>query len=120
MGLLSDIQQDIQDITSNADEFGVEMTISNGTDSITVVGLHAKRHLMDDTDGNNISTRKSYVSFSESLMTGYPVRINNVVSMIGHTVTVPDSTGTRYTYVINQSYPDETVGLIVCILGNMA
>jgi hypothetical protein len=119
MGILDDIREDIQDITSNSDEFGVEMTFSNGVVSKTVTGLHAKRHLINPEDGNDVNTKHSYVSVSEASFEDYPVRSGGMVAMIGHTVTVADSTGTEYTYKVRETLPDETVGLIVFRLGSI-
>ena len=49
----------------------------------------------------------------------YPVRnTKDQVDLEDHRVTVKDSTGFDQMYVIDQSWPDETLGNIVCILSD--
>lgn len=138
MGLLDRARQDAQRITANLNGFAVVMTfIVPGTNGLavydetydesydgqltqkTINGLHSKHHMQLDTQGQRENGKNAHVSFSESLMTGYPIRdASGEVNMARHKVRVVDSTGTAITYVINQWYPDETLGLIVCILGD--
>lgn len=122
MNLTDAIQRDIKLITSNDKEFGRSMTFvaPNGT-TATIVGLHSKHTLSQDTEGNRINHKNSHVSFSEDLLTAlsYPTRnAAGEFTMIGHKVTVIDSTGLSPTYRIMENYPDETVGLMVCILND--
>jgi hypothetical protein len=42
------------------------------------------------------------------------------VALQGHKVAVADSTGVVKNYVVREQYPDETIGLIVLILGTYA
>lgn len=121
MSLLEQIRADIKDIISNEDEFGVSITLVSSTVTKTVVGLHTKHHLGIDTDGNMVNTKNAHIAISESNLTGYPVRnAKGEVSMRGHLVLCKDSTGVEKTYKIEQTFPDETVGLIVIILGDYA
>jgi hypothetical protein len=49
----------------------------------------------------------------------YPVRSSSgIVNLAGHKVTVADSTGASVTYVVREWMPDETIGLILMILGD--
>jgi hypothetical protein len=120
MGLIELIQRDIKAITSNGSDFGVSMTfVSPLSVTATINGLHSKHTLSQDTEGNRANINNAHVSFSESSLTalGYPTRNNrDEFDMIGHMVTVADSTGEDITYKISENYPDETVGLMVCIL----
>jgi hypothetical protein len=124
MGLMDQAKADIKQITSNAEEFGKEITLTAPDDSVaTVIGLHTKHHLGVDTDGNRINTKNAHISVSESLLTdqSYPVRgSDGEVSLKNHKVSVSDSTGTFCTYRIKETYPNESTGLIVCILSDYA
>jgi hypothetical protein len=122
MGLREQAKADIAAITSNLDEWGCLLKFDDTKGNLaTIGGLHTKHHLGVDSDGNRTNSKNSHCSFSEQFMIplGYPVRNEKKeVAMIGHLVTVADSSGTEWTYVITESYPDETIGLIVCILGD--
>jgi len=123
MGILEIAKNDIKGITSDKDTgFGVEQTFEapNGKIAI-VVGLHTKHHLSVDLEGNNVNGKNTHSSIHEQLLidAGYPVRnTDGEVDFKGHKVTAPDSNGNQITYVINEWFPDESVGLIVCILGD--
>ena len=123
MGLVAQAQADIKEITSNPDDFGVEITlIAPTSETAVIIGLHTKHHLGIDTDGLPVNSKKAYVSFSENTLiaanASYPIRnTNGEVELKNHRVKVKDSTGTLCQYVIREWFPDEEVGLIVCILG---
>jgi hypothetical protein len=120
MSLINQAKADIEAITSNLSEFGVEMTLTAPTsETATITGLHTKHHLGITTDGDMVSTKKAHVSFSEKFLTdlNYPVRDENgEVNLTNHTVAVKDSTGNVCNYFFKQWFPDETIGLIACIL----
>lgn len=120
MGLLEMARQDLKDITSNLNDFSVPATfVAPGGETITINVLHTKHHLKIDTDGNPVNSKNAHISFSESNMIGYTVRnVSGEVNLKGHRVTVKDSTGVDKQYMIRQWFPDETLGLIVCILGD--
>lgn len=120
MSLLDQAKADIQQITSNIDEFAREIIfVAPTSETVTINGLHTKHHLGVDNEGNMVNSKNAHLSFSEKLLTdeGYPVRINGEVNLKGHKVTVVDSTGNPCTYVIRQWFPNESIGLITCILG---
>ena len=120
MGLLDDIREDIRDITTSEESGGVELTLEAPTGEIAVIfGYHSKHHLgVDPETGKQVNTKNAHCSFSEIVLTelAYPVRVNGEVSLKGHKVTAKDSSGIDYQYIIREWFPDETVGLIVCIL----
>ena len=122
MGLREQAKADIAAITSNLDEWGWVLKFDDKNGNLaTINGLHTKHHLGVDTDGNRVNSKNTHCSFSEQFLTvrGYPVRNEKKeVAMIGHLVTAVDSAGIEWTYVITENYPDEKVGLIVCILGD--
>ena len=122
MSLINQIQKDILSITTNSTEFGVAINLEAPTaETIDIIGLHTKHHLGIDTDGNQVNTKNAHISFSEDAFidSGYPIRnLNGEVSLKNHIVTAKDSTGNNKKYIIREWFPDETIGLIVCILGD--
>lgn len=122
MSILDLAKADIEHITGSADDAGVELTFTApapGNESIVINGIHSKHHMAYDNDGKPVNSRNAHVSFAESLMVGYPVRDGSgEVNLKDHRVSVKDSTGVAKTYVIREWFPDETVGLITCILGD--
>lgn len=124
MGLMAIIKQDIQDITSNINEFGVAITFTNpdNSQSIEVVGT-ASNHFMqfDFESGKNVNSQNTHVSVSEQLFidAGYVIRnAEGKVSVKKHKVTWIDSTGVSGSYEVIEAIPDQSIGLIVFILGN--
>lgn len=122
VGLIDQAKADIKQITGNSDEFGIELLFEAPTsETATVIGLHTKHHLGVDTDGNRVNSKNAHISISEELLTelNYPVRDSSgEVNLKNHKVTAKDSTGNPATYVIREWYPNETIGLITCILGD--
>ena len=120
MDLLSQARQDTQTITQG--EFSTDITLDDGDANLTTVkGLATKHHLGVDTDtGAAINTKNTHISISEQVLVdaGYPVRTNNEVAMKGRKVNYTDSAGVDAQYRIDEVWPDETLGLIVMILGD--
>jgi len=89
--------------------------------SITVTGYATKHHIGIDTDGLPVNTKNVHIALNEDdlVAQNYPVRNNKQeVRLRTHLVDVVDSTGIVKNYVINEVFPDETLGLIVCVLGD--
>lgn len=122
MSILDRAKADIKKITGNSNEFARVMTfVAPDESTITTKGLHSKHHVGIDNEGNLVNSKTAYVSVSEENLTGYPVRnAAGEVYLKFHKVTVKDSTGTEKTYQISEWFPDETIGLIVCILQDYA
>lgn len=120
MGLIEQARKDLQQITSNLDEFGVSVSFAAPTlETAEIVCLAIKHHLDFNNEGISVSTKTARVSFSEKLLTdlGYPTRnAKGEVNLAGHTVTWADSTGTDKKYVIGEWFADETLGFIFCKL----
>jgi len=123
MGLLKQAQKDIEQITTNdATGFAVVayMYLSNGTIA-KVKGTTARHYLGFDTDGVKISSLNAHVSFSEKTLTDAGVTVRNSageVNLLGKRVQINDSADVLRDYVVVEQYPDETIGLIVLILGS--
>jgi|GEM_PF-1057580 len=134
MGLVDQAKADIAEITSNIDEWAVvftfltpgstfdntfDFTFQNG--QVTIKGIHSVHHNGFDTEGRRVNTRVASVSISDNMLaaTGYPIRdANNEVMLRNHRVAIKYSTGNIREYVIREWFPDETIGLTVCILGD--
>lgn len=119
MSLISQARIDAKSFISNSDEWGVEMTLTApDSTTTTITGLFTKHHMaVDPESGMQVIGKNAHISFSESDLSDYPVRVSGEVSLKGHKVTVADSYGTL-TYKIKEVQPDETLGIIVCILSD--
>lgn len=124
MGLIEQAKADIEQITSDPDEWAVRLRFTSRLTGISadVYGLHTKHHY-----GFNLDTQKpfnaknAHCSTSEGPLTllGYPVRNSDrEVQMKGDKVDATDIAGNTWTYVIDECVPDETVGLLLFILGD--
>ncbi len=124
MSLVDQAKKDWQQITTdNVNGFGTPITLTApDTTTLDIVGLATKHHIGIDDDGNVVNTKNAHISFSEKQLIdgGYPTRdADGEVSLFGHKATWIDSTGTTITYVIREFFPDETIGVILCILGDL-
>ena len=120
MGLRDLAKSDWEDFTSDPEGFGASIAFLAPTaEEVTIIGLATKHHIGIDEDDHLVNTKNTHISFSEKLLTdlGYPVRKNKEVDLKGHKVTWTDSSGNEVTYIIEQWFPDETMGVILCILG---
>lgn len=123
MGLLDDIKADLVEITTDTEGFGAELTFTDpaGDVTATIAGLHTKHHISLDETGKPVNSKNAHISFVESVLVaaGYEIRNSSgEVSLSGHKVAVADSTGEEKNYMIREWFPDEKLGLIVCILGD--
>lgn len=125
MGLRELAQQDFANITSNLNEFGLQITFTtpDGNTSVQVNGIEAKIYMQFDFDsGKEVNAQKARVTVSEKFLTqlNYPVRnLAGKVSMKKHQVSYIDSTGTTCNFQVAENLPDETVGTITFILSEI-
>ena len=124
MSLIETANQAIRRITTDTAGFGVAIQlIAPDTTTLDTAGTHAKHHLSYDSEGNRVNYKNAHISVSEDefIDSGYPYRdSNNEVNLQGHRCIVKDSTRQDVEYAIREWYPDETIGLIVMILGDYA
>lgn len=126
MGLVEQAISDIAEITSNNDDWGVSITMTDPDgETVTFNGLTTKHHLGIDEMGQTFRSKKASIAISESILLAanpdYPVRNSaGEVVLANHLVDVKDSTGIVKNYVVNSWLPDEAVGLIVIILEDYA
>lgn len=120
--LLKQARLDMQKIVSSGG-FEEDITFSNPDDTIQVAvkGLTSGIWIQYDAEGNKVNSSKSHVSVTEQdlLALGYPTRsiTSGKIALTGHKVSVKDASGVEAKFVINETSPNATTGLIVCLLG---
>ena len=113
-----DVKRHVMKGTASTD---VTIATPNGSISVDTTGYNGKHWINFDSDGNAINSKSAHICLSESDLVelNYPVRnSNNEVYLSNHRVSSKDSSGLTKEYVIKEWFPDETFGLIVCILGD--
>ena len=116
---ISQIRRDLKAYTEQTMSANLTFTSPNAVVE-TIKGFGTAHHLsFDSNTGRPINTKNAHCSFFEKTLSdlGYPVRVSNEVSMKNHRVSFLDSAGITRHYRINETFPDETLGMIVCILG---
>ena len=120
MGILDSAKSDMEGILGSEDDFSIPMVLIKPDKSeINIIGLHTRHHLAVDTDGQTVESLTSHAVFMETQVTSQDESIRNAggdVDLDKWTLKAPDSTGTEHTYVFQKRFPDETFGLITCIL----
>lgn len=122
MSLTELAKADIEQITSNSDEWGIALSFqapAPGSETAEVKGLATKHRINIDSEGLPTNSKNASCTVSEKFLTdaGYPVRNSkNEVALQDHRVRWTDSSGLLCEYIISQWFPDEKLGLIVCIL----
>lgn len=142
MGILATAAADMKRILGNANEFGTAITFTtpDASKTITINGLAFKHHIGVTDMGQIVNTKTAIITISEDALityitdlsgniltdlsgdqiispNSYPTRNSaNEVALLKHIVSWRDNNST-YTYVINETYPDESLGCIVCKLG---
>lgn len=89
--------------------------------SIETKGWASKHWINFDADGVSVNSKNAHITLDELELVSlnYPVRNENKeVYLFNHRIFVSDSSGELKSYVIKEWFPDETLGLITCILGD--
>lgn len=119
--LLEQARKDAMNII-NSGGFEEDITLTNPQGlSLEIKGLHSKHWLAQDTDGNLVNGKNAHITISEQVLNSNNYKTRNQTGNIdlrNHIVLVKDSTGIPKKYIINECFPSETFGLIVCILGD--
>ena len=108
-------------VTKGGFQEDIILETANGLISIETTGFVSKHHIDYDSDGSSINSKNAHICLSEEelVLKAYPVRnSSNEVYLLNHKVLTKDSSGIAKNYVIKEWFPDETLGLIVCILGD--
>jgi hypothetical protein len=122
MGLMEQIKNDVAFITTNGSDFAIPLIFTDlsGTD-FPVMGTARKIHFAFTDEGVAVNDKTASCSASEQVLVsaGYVVRnAAKEVAMANHKVRWTDSSGTLWQYFIRETFPDETLGLIVFILSD--
>lgn len=131
MSLIDDAIADAAEFTANESDFGVAIELTSPTEeTASISGYSTKHHLkIDANSGQVINSQNASVVVSEANIlvanADYPVRISDSsssfyreVNMIGHRVTVTDSSGVAKNFSVTENFADETLGLITLMLEN--
>lgn len=103
-------------------EFSDDIRIKsrNGLEFFNIKGWVTKHWLSFDESNRAVESKNAHINISELdlLELGYPVRNDKgEVDLHRDFVSVKDSNGDFKDFIILNHFPDETNGLIVCILG---
>ncbi len=103
--------------------FETEITFKRGEISVKVNGLAPVHHLTFDTEGQMVNSKNAHVTMSEESLNevGFsPRNDKGEVYLRGVLVTFADSSGEEKTYTVKENHADESLGIIVLILGKYA
>lgn len=123
MGLTEQAQSDFSRFTSDTVSGfakAITFTAPNSGPVVIVNGITTKHNFEINEEGKSVNAKKASITVSESLLVAqsYPVRNeSNEVNLTGHKVSWKDSNSVCQ-YMIREWFPDETLGLITCILGD--
>lgn len=120
--LLNKARRDVRRILLKGG-FSDEVTLTDPSSGLVIQtkALNSKHHINFDTDGLPTNSKNAHICLDEQDLVdkNYQTRnLNQEVSLFNHLVSVKDSTNLSKNYVITETFPDETLGLIVCILGD--
>lgn len=118
MGLTEISQLDAQSITSDLDGWGVTAVLTPASGQPASFGvLHTVHHMGQDTDGNISNTKQASIAVSMNLLDTslYPYRnASGEVSFKNHSAVFNGSN-----YIVREWFPDETLRIVVLILGSI-
>lgn len=121
--VLKAARKDIAKITQKGG-FEETMIFSDPSSNLSaeIKGLHSKHWQAFETEGSVVNSKNAHISVMESVLleAGFKTRNEKTgnVKLDHLIIEVPDSTETPKKYTILESFPSETTGLIVCILGD--
>ena len=120
--LLARARQDVKKIVTNSG-FQNDVFLINPLSMafIQLKGLTSKHWIKFDTDGSPINAKNVHLNLVEEDIQalGFETKgKNGNVKLIDYYVIVQDSTNVYKNYQVKEVYPNESLGLIVFILGN--
>jgi len=120
MDLLALAKRDMERFSRG--EFSVACTVKSPTGITVQSRAWGSSHFLSvDASGMPINAKNVHITIGEISLTeqGYKTRNGKgEVDLIGHQISFKNSAGLMRDYIINETYPDETLGMIVCILGD--
>ena len=87
---------------------------------VETVGFSTNHWIEYETEGNPIDSKSIHICVDEDDLTSknYTLKRNDEVDLRGHKIELSHSGGQVKTFVVDRWFPDRTLGLIVCILGD--
>lgn len=114
--------RDSQSIVSNSNDFGEPVKLTSATGQVLNLTAIVNKHYTGmDSDGFKVSAKQHSAVISENyLIESYYDYLTNLgeISFKGHTIETTDSANEKSLYLIQDWFPDRTVGIIVLILQN--
>ena len=110
-------------ITAGGFEENIVLTSPSPSPVILETTGFATKHHISFSEGEVVNSKNAHICIDENSLAeqDYPVRNEDgEVHLKNHRVSVKDSSGELKEYVIIEWFPNETLGLIVCILGDYA
>lgn len=122
--LLQQIRKDARRYaTSSGWEEDIQLSTPDQSLSVPLKGWHTKHKINQDTDGGIVASTNVHILLAEDdlIAVSYPYRNsrNQVIELKEHKVAAKNNAGQIIDYVIKESHPSESLGLIVCILSEM-
>lgn len=114
MGLNDIAKADLLKITTNLNDFGVNISLIAPDDTeADIVGYDTKHHTSFDLDsGVMVNARVASISFSLGQLTDYPhINEHGNIDFSGHKVNVDSED-----YLVREYYPDLKLNTVVLIL----
>ena len=108
-------------VTKGGFEENIILKSADGLITLETTGFVSKHWINFETDGSASNSKNAHITIDEAelVKNNYPYRNTaKEVYLRSHKVSTPDSSGELKEYVIKEWFPDETLGLIVCILGD--
>ena len=97
------------------------LTPKNAVATYSIMGLATKHNVKLDSDGVPINGENIRITICEQSLVNanYPYRnTDNKISLFNHLASFIDSSNNQKNYIIKEVIPDETTGVITCILAN--
>jgi len=120
MNIVEQMKQDLEEITGNADEFGVTLSfVSPTNETAQITGMYSDHSNSYDESGQNITGKFTHVTISEQFLINknYPTRnTDGLADLNEHLVTVHYIDGSTKQYSVDDVRPDYTVNLFLLIL----
>lgn len=126
MGLMQTIANDILAITTNTNEFALPVVLTSPDDleTASISGIHSDHSTFLDESGNAYVGKLVAVAISELAIINsnpdYPIRVNGLIALRDHKVTLTHADGAVVTYKVRENRPDYTINLIDLLLSEYA
>ena len=102
-------------------DFSSEITFIKTPENIIVDGIVSKHNLSIDPDtGVPVNSSNAHITISEQVLNdaGIVTRdVNKKVIVKGMKISFADASGLSFTYMIDEAFTSDTLGVIVCIVG---